>query len=140
MNQRWVAGFTATVGLLLLAHGALDAYIIPSERALVVDPLNPHGTEEDIAWLRSVRPYMYLVAIQGIVLGAWALVSAAALFARWKGALPTLILGSGLLATSAVAAIVLMPTRWQLQGLWLMFCGVLWWETFRARSKNGSAI
>jgi hypothetical protein len=140
MNRRWLAIFVALVGLLLLANGAMVAYAIPPRSALVVDQFNPYGTEEHIARLKSILPYMYLVAAQGIGLGISALLLAAAFVVGWEKALTTLLLGSGLLAVSAITAIIMVPGSWDIQLIWVLLCGALWWETMRARSRNESAI
>jgi hypothetical protein len=140
MNQRWLAMFSGIVGLFLLGHGYMVASVIPPASHLVFDPINPFGTEENIAQIKGMLPYMYLAAVQGIVLGAFGLAVAAAFVAGWKRALPALLLGSALLAVSAIAAMIVAPGSWDIQLLWVLFSGALWWKYGRAKSRNESAI
>jgi len=73
MNERWLAISTTVVGVFLLIVGAVAVYGINGTNTVVLDPLSPFGTAEYVDSVRSMLPVLYLLAIEGMGLGAVAL-------------------------------------------------------------------
>lgn len=134
-NHRWLAGFTAVVAIFLLIEGGWTVWTIDAVHQLEVTPGTPFATAEDVAWARSHLPAMYVVAIEGLLFGAIAVVGAFGLLTQriWAGRL--LLVASVLLTLTAAVAIAMAPQKWDTQGIFILFCVLLWWESKKWRRE-----
>jgi len=134
-NQRWLAIFTAIVGVLLLGEGWFSVEGIRGLRELEVTPGTPFATAEDVAWAKSYLPAMYVVASEGLMLGVVAAIGAAGLFAGRRWARKLVLLASVVLVLLAVVAVVLAPRQWDTQAVFVGLCAILWWEARKWRKE-----
>jgi hypothetical protein len=139
MNERWLAIFTAVVGVFLFIVGGVGVLGIDASRTVTLDPLSPFGTVEYVEWVRGTLPFFYLVAAEGIGLGAVAFISAVGLLSGRKWAPRMLVWGSVVLAIMSVTIIIIAPGSWDIQAAFLAFSGVLWWQLWLWRRRNASA-
>lgn len=134
-NQRWIAAFTTVLAIFLLIEGSWAVWTIDAVQRLEVVLGMPYGSADDVAWARSHLPALYFVAIEGLLFGAVAIVGAVGLFTHkiWAGRL--LLVASVLLTLTAAVAIAMMPKRWDIQGIFILFCVILWWESKKWRHE-----
>jgi hypothetical protein len=134
-NQRWLAAFAGVVAIFLLIEGGWTAWIIDAVHHLEVIPGTPFATAEDVALAKSYLPVMYVVAIEGLLFGAIAAVGSIGLLTGKLWARRVLLVASVLLALTAGVAIAMAPQQWDTQGLFILFCGLLWWESRKWRHE-----
>jgi hypothetical protein len=134
-NRRWLASFTAIVGVLLLGEGIFAVSAIDATRRIEAVPNSPFSTAEDVAWAKSFLPAMYVVAVEGLVFGAVAVVSAVALLTHRVWAPRTVLMASVLLAVVALVSIVMAPHQWDTQAVFILLCALLWWEARKWRQE-----
>lgn len=140
MNMRWLAAFTAFVGLLLIGHGVLAAWGISTARELPSEVVGDAQTKEQVDFALSLLPYLYLLTVQGIGLGVAGLACAFALIARRPWAIPALIGASGCLAVLALVAMVMVPQSWDTQVTYVALPALLWWQLLRNKGNHASAL
>jgi hypothetical protein len=134
-NHRWLAAFTAVVAIFLLIEGGWTAWTIDAVHRLEVIPGTPFATADDVAWAKSYLPAMYVVATEGLLFGAIALVGAVGLLTEKLWARRMLLVASILLALTAAIAIGMAPKQWDTQGIFILFCVLLWWESRKWRRE-----
>ena len=133
-HTNWLAigvGVTALLLLLdggftiYLAYGLIDALSAPeyNELAKTSQPI-----AEQIELAKSIRPLMFSVIAQGIVLGTFGLVVVVGLLHHRRWAPRLLLLGSFALALSSTAVIALGPHLWDQQGIYILFSSIYWWS------------
>ena len=132
-NVRWLAAFTAIVAVFLFINGGFAIMTIDAIRTLEPDASTPFATPQDIAWAKSLLPSLYLFAVEGIVFGSTALITAAGLLKHQSWAHRALLFSSVALAIVAVVGIVMAPQTWDIQGVFILFCVLLWWEAKKWR-------
>jgi hypothetical protein len=136
-NQRWLAILVAIVGVLLLREGWAAVNGIYALRTLLDMPGSPFKTADDIARAEGYFPGMYLVAVEGLVIGAIAAAIAVGLLMQRLWAQKALVPVSVVLGVYAVAAVVLGPAEWHMQALFAALCAILWWKVWRWRKNGG---
>ena len=94
MNERWMAIFSAIVGVFLVIVGGVGVLGIDAANSAIRDPLSPYGTREHVEWAKSTLPAFWLIAVEGLGLGVVAFVAAVGLLRHRKWGLRTLIAGS----------------------------------------------
>jgi len=78
---------------------------------------------------------MYVVAIEGLLFGAIAVVGAIGLLTERLWARRMLLVASVLLTLTAAVAIGMAPHKWDMQGIFILFCVLLWWESKKWRGE-----
>ncbi len=140
MNERWLAIFSAIVGVFLVIVGSVAAWGIVAAGSVTLDPLSPFGTKEHVEWAKSATRIFWLITVEGLGLGAVAFVSAVGLLRHRRWALPTLVTGSVVLALLSVAIIIVAPDSWDIQIFFLALSGLLWWQLWHQRRSNAPAL
>jgi len=140
MNDRWLAIFSAIVGIFLVVVGGVAAWGIEAAGSVTIDPLSPFGTKEHVEWAKSAIPIFWLIAVEGLGLGSVAFVSAAGLLRHRSWALRTLVAGSVALAFLSLAIIIFAPRTWDIQIFFLAFSGLLWWQLWHRKRSNAPAL
>ena len=131
-SQRWLAGFAGVVALFLLIEGAWTAWIAEGVRHVEAGSY-PFATADDVAWARSHLLGMYLVVAEGLLFGTIAAICAVALFVGRPWARRLLLMASVLLALTAMVVIAVAPQQWDTQGVFIVFCVLLWLEARKWR-------
>jgi hypothetical protein len=139
-GQRWLATFTAIVGIFLLLEGGFTAWVIDAVHALQPEPNMPYSSAEEVAWAKSHFPVMYIVAIEGIGFGLAAFATAVAVLLKKPWARRVLLIGSLGLATTAGVAIVMAAPDCVPQALFILFCVSLWIEARKWKNDVASAL
>jgi hypothetical protein len=135
-STRWLALAVAVVGIFLLAEGAMAVWSLDATDSIAASPIGPYSTPEDIAWARSLRPLLFLVSGEGLVFGFIAILCAVGLVLRRNWPPRVLLPSSVILALCAAAAIAIAPHTWDMQGLFILFCALYWWELRNAPHKG----
>ena len=128
-NQRWLAAFSGIVAIFLLIEGGWTLWIIDALHRLEPIAGTPFASAEEVASAKSYLPAMYLVAIEGLLFGAIALVGAVALLTGKPWARRMLFVASFFLALTVAVAVGMAPHTWHTQGVFLAFCVLLWLES-----------
>jgi len=126
-SERWFAAATAVVGLQLPGNACFTAYALDAVRNLDAVPNSPFPSAESVAWAKSLLPALYIAVVEEFLFGAIALVCAVGLFRRSVWARRVLVRASVALAIVAVLVIALAPGQWDTQGIFILFCVLLWW-------------
>jgi uncharacterized membrane protein len=132
-NHQGLATFTAVVAIFLLIEGGWAVWTIDAVRQLEVVPGTPFATADDVAWAKSYLPAMYVVATEGLLFGAIAIIGTVGLLMKKPWAHRMLLLASILLALTAAIAIGMAPRKWETQGVFIVFCALLWWQSRKCR-------
>jgi predicted MFS family arabinose efflux permease len=74
---------------------------------------------------------MYVVAAEGLLFGVIAIVGAIAVLAEKRWARRLLLVASILLTLTAVVVIVMAPQKWDTQGIFIAWCLLLWWTSWK---------
>lgn len=130
-HELGLAAGTTMVAIFLLIEGAWTAWVIDGLRQIDAEivPGARLATAEDLAWVKTYLPAMYLVAAEGLLFGTIAVVGAVGLLLRKPWAHRMLVVASVLLTLTAIVAIVMAPHRWDMQVIFILFCVILWWES-----------
>lgn len=134
-DQRWLAASTGVVAIFLLIEGGWTAWTIDAVHHLEVIPGTPFSTAEEVAWAKSHLRAMYVVAIEGFLFGVIAVVGAVGLLTGKLWARRMLLVASVLLTLTAAVVIAMAPQKWDMQGLFVLFCVLLWWESMKWRRE-----
>jgi hypothetical protein len=133
MRNRWLAAFTTIVAIFLLIEGGWTAWTIDAVNKLEAVPGTAFATAEAVAWAKSYLPAMYVVAIQGLLFGAIAVIGAIGLLAGRVWAHRMLLVASVLLALTAAVVVGMPPHKWDTQVIFVSFCVLLWWQSWKWR-------
>ena len=134
-GERWLAAFIAMTGLLLVGNGCFTVGVIDFTRTMQVGPNGSWPTAEFVAIAQSTLPSQYLIAAEGILFGAIAMVSAVGFLTRQPWAWRIVLPASALLAIVAAIAIAMTPREWDTQGVFIVMCSLLWWQARRRGHK-----
>ena len=122
-NQRWLAGLTAVIAIILLGVGGCTAWI-------AVHDLEVFSRAWD-SWDLSA---LYVVVTEGLLFGVMAAICAVGLFMGRPWARRMLLVVSVLLALTAIVAIGMAPQQWDTQGIFILYCVLLWWGSRKSRT------
>ena len=139
-NRRWIASFTLVASALLFANGAMSAWVLEAARSVEAGGIGPYSTPDDVARVRSMLPWLYLVTAQGLGLGLVAFAGALGLFVQRPWALRLLFTGSIVLMGCSIVAVAMAPRSWDIQAIFLMFGAMFLWEARKQREPVASAL
>ena len=139
-KERWIAIFTLVAGAMLLALGQLFMSALFNAQDAQPCGIGPYCSAEDVAYVKSFLPWLYLVSLEGLVLGSVAVVGAIALLAKRRWGLAVLRVGSVALIGCSIAATVMAPQSWDYQGIFLLFGAAFLWSVRKHHEAAVSAL
>ena len=142
MSTRWMAVFTAIMGIYLYVAGGIAIWGIDATSSITIDAAGPFSSEESVARAKGQLPLLYLWAIEGIGAGTLAFIAAGALFTRRAWAFRALAWATIFLAVMALAILAYAPAAgsWGLQVVFLAFSATIWWELWRMRKEKAARL
>ena len=130
-NRRWLAVFTGILAVSLLIEGVWTTWAIEAVRPLEPAPNTAFANAQDVAWAQSYLPAMYVVAAEGFLFGAIAIVGTVAVLANKRWANSLLYVSSVLLMITAMVAIFMAPHKWDTQSIFIAWCLLIWWTAWK---------
>lgn len=133
MKNRGLAAFTIIVAIFLLIEGGWTIWTIGAVEKLEPVPGTAFATAEAVTWAKDHLPAMYVTAIQGLLFGVIALMGAFGLLAGRLWPYRMLLVASVLLVLTAAVVIGMEPRKWDTQVIFVLFCALFWWQSWKWR-------
>ena len=129
----WLAAFSAIFAALLILESYTALRVIDATNYLLANAGGPYADNETLEMARSIRPALFVVAMQGVLFGILTLVMTVAILRRKAWAHYVLLLWSVGLVATASAVIVMAPHQWVRQGCFIALCATFWCWRLLAR-------